>query len=136
MYRFIDHTADIAFEVEAESLEKLIEDATMAFYSAFTYLDMIDDSKTVEMVVEEQTPDLLLFSWLNELLFIFDTHHFAGKKIEVHVDKNDILRAEGKIWGGRLSPEKVRLEPKAITLHNFKVEKTEKGWKAFVVIDI
>ncbi len=136
MYRFVDHTADIAFEVEAESLEKLIEDATMAFYSAFAYLDVIDDTKTIEIVVEEHSPDFLLFSWLNELLYIFDTDHFAGKKIQVHVEKDGTIRAEGKIWGGKLSPEKVRLEPKAITLHNFRVEKTEKGWKAFVVIDI
>lgn len=136
MYRFIDHTADIAFEVEAESFEKLLEDATMAFYSAFTYLDEIDESKVVEIVVEEQNPDLLLFSWLNELLYIFDTDHFAGRRVEIHVTENNILKAEGKIRGGKISPEKVRLEPKAITLHNFKVEKTGKGWRAFVVVDI
>jgi len=136
MYRFIDHTADIAFEVEAESLEKLIEDATVAFYSAFTYLDRIDESEVMEVVIEEESPDTLLFSWLNELLYIFDTHHFAGREVEVRTAKNDVFRAQGIIRGGKLSPEKVRLEPKAITLHNFRVEKTEKGWRAFVVVDI
>ncbi len=30
----------------------------------------------------------------------------------------------------------VKVEPKAITLHKFRVEKTDKGYVAFVVVDI
>ncbi len=136
MYRFIDHTADIAFEVEAENLEELVCDAAIAFYSAFTYLEELDESESMEVSLSESNPDGLLFSWLNELLFIFDTNHFAGKHVEVKIKENDRIELHGKIFGGRLSPEKVKLEPKAITLHNFRVEKTERGWRAFVVVDI
>jgi len=136
MFRFVDHTADIAFEVEAENLEELLRDATMAFYSAFAYLERIDEAEELDLSAEDETPDGLLFSWLNELLYIFDTQHFAGKNADISVYEGRTIKAKGKIYGGRLSPEKVKLEPKAITLHNFRVEKTGKGWKASVVIDI
>ena len=136
MYRFMDHTADIAFEVEAESLEELLRDSTLAFYSAFSYTEKLGDSETRDIEIHGESPDDLLFSWLNELLFIFDAYHFAGKDVNVMINEGEFFEAKGVIKGDKLSPEKVKLEPKAITLHNFKVEKTEKGWRAFVVIDI
>ena len=136
MYRFIDHTADIAFEVTASSLGELLRDAALAFYEAFTFQDLIGESVERKIVVSEDSPDYLLFAWLNELLYMFDTEHFAGRRVEVEVTEGNGLHARGKIAGDSLTPEKVRLEPKAITLHNFRVEKRNGGWYAYVVVDI
>ncbi len=133
MYRFIDHTADIAFEVEAESLDGLIEEASKAFYEAFAYTDRLEVTEEVEVEVEADSEDYLLYRWLNELLYLFDTKHFAGKEIAVQVDG---LKARGVIRGGQLRDELVRCEPKAITLHKFTVERKDGGWRAFVVVDI
>lgn len=138
MYRFIDHTADIAFEVEAESLDGLIEDASRAFYEAFVYTDRLEVTEKVGVEIEADSEDYLLYKWLNELLYLFDTKHFAGKEIEVNaldVD-GEVLKARGVIRGGQLRDELVRCEPKAITLHKFTVEKKDGGWRAFVVVDI
>lgn len=132
-YKFIDHTADIAFEVYGNNLKELFENATMAFYDAFVQIDRIADDKTVEVKVEAESVDNLLFKWLNELLYLFDTEFFAGKSCEINLSQN---RAEGKIAGGRIKPEIIKLEPKAITLHNFKVEERNGKWYAFVVVDI
>ncbi|WP_456370368.1 archease [Geoglobus sp.] len=136
MYRFLDHTADVAFEVEADDLAGLLREASLAFYEAFTFQELLSEGKVKTLEVEEDSPDYLLFAWLNELLYLFDTEHFAGRSVEVGVHGDDRLVARGKILGDALSPEKVRLEPKAITLHNFRVEKRNGGWYAFVVVDI
>lgn len=136
MYRFVDHTADIAFEVVAETLPELLRDSGIAFYEAFAFVEKLESKAEREVVVSEDSPDYLLYSWLNELLYLFDTEKFAGKRIDVHVDEKGTLRAVAKIYGDKLTPEKVKLEPKAITLHNFRVEKKEDGWYAFVVVDI
>lgn len=136
MYRFLDHTADIAFEVKASSLSELVRDASLAFYEAFTFQDLLSGEIEREVVVEEDSPDYLLFAWLNELLYLFDTEHFAGRSVEVEVEEGERLVARGRVLGDRLSPEKVKLEPKAITLHNFEVEKRDGEWYAFVVVDI
>ena len=138
MYRFIDHTADIAFEVEAETLDGLIEEASKAFYEAFVFVDKLEVSEEVTLDVEADGDDYLLFKWLNELLYLFDTRHFAGREVSVSVESvaAGTLKARGVIWGGKLRDELVRCEPKAITLHKFTVERKDGGWRAFVIVDI
>lgn len=136
MYRFLDHTADIAFEVIATNLSELLRDAALAFYEAFTFQDLLADRIEREVVIREEGPDYLLFAWLNELLYMFDAEHFAGRNVDVVVEENGELVAKGIILGDNLSSEKVKLNPKAITLHNFRVEKRNGEWYAFVVVDI
>jgi SHS2 domain-containing protein len=135
-YRFIDHTADIAFEAFGKNLEELIVNATLAFYEAFVYVEKLDVNRTLNVSVEADSADYLLYDWLNELLYAFDTEFFAGKELSVDVKENGNLKAEGVIKGGTLKPELVKVEPKAITLHNFVVEKKNGMWRAFVVVDI
>ncbi len=136
-YRFVDHTADVAFEVFGRDLSELIENATMAFYEAFVYTEKLGENRNLKIAVEADSPDYLLYNWLNELLFAFDTKFFGGKRVDcVKVNENNILKAEGVILGDSLKPEIVKVEPKAITLHDFKVEKKNGVWRAYVVIDI
>ena len=132
-YKFIDHTADVAFEVYGKNLRELFENATMAFYDAFVNVERLEEDKHVEIEVEADGVDYLLFKWLNELLYLFDTEFFGGKRCSINVSEN---KAQGKIIGGKLTAEIIKVEPKAITLHNFKVEKRDGDWYAFVVIDI
>ncbi len=135
-YRFVDHTADIAFEVYGSSLEELLENATLAFYDSFVDLNRIDTSKDVKIEVEGEDEEILLYRWLNELLYLFDTQFFAAKDVKVKVEENNVKKATGKLKGGKFTPENVKVEPKAITMHKFRVEKTPEGLKAFVVVDI
>jgi len=135
-YRFVEHTADVAFEVYGSSLKELIENAAMAFYDAFVDISRVGEEIEKKVTVEGDGPDYLLFNWLNELLYMFETEYFAGRSVEVDVSEGESLRAEGVIRGGRISPEIVKTEPKAITFHKFRVEKRDGGWIAFVIVDI
>lgn len=136
-YRFVDHTADVAFEVFGKDLRELIENATLAFYEAFVYTEKLEENRSLEVKVSADSPDYLLYNWLNELLFAFDTKFFGGKRVEkIDVVENEGFKAEGVIIGGTLKPEIVKVEPKAITLHNFTVEKKNGMWRAYVVVDI
>uniref|UniRef100_A0A7J3TL72 Archease n=1 Tax=Geoglobus ahangari TaxID=113653 RepID=A0A7J3TL72_9EURY len=133
MYNFVDHTADIAFEIYAKDLNELLRDAALAFYEAFVFTEKIGDHIQREIEIEESSVDYLLYNWLNEILYLFDVEHFGGKKVDVKVISG---RAKGKIYGDVLDPQKIKLEPKAITLHNFRVEKRNGGYYAYIVIDI
>jgi len=136
-YRFIDHTADIAFEVFGSDLADLLKNATLAFGEAFTYPKQLRTDKEVEIEIKTDGADYLLNKWLNELLYFFDTEFLGVKDVEVKVSiENGIYSAKGVLKGSDLTPELVKVEPKAITLHNYKVEKKDKGWYAYVVVDI
>lgn len=133
MYRFVEHTADIAFEVEAESVEELFVDAANAFYEAFCSRDLVKEEEEKSLELEEDDIEHLLYSWLNEILFLFDAEHFAAKEIDVSVRNNTV---KAKLIGGKITPEAVKLEPKAITMHKFRVERKGGKYYAFVIIDI
>lgn len=133
-YRFIDHTADIAFEVEGETLADLLKNAAFAFSEAFTYPEKLGKDRMEKIEVESDGADYLLLKWLNELLFLFDTEFFAAKEVNIEVDEVN-FSAKGILEGDTINPELVKVEPKAITLHDFRVEKRN-GWYAYVVIDI
>ena len=133
MYRFVEHTADIAFEVEAESVEELFVDAANAFYEAFCNRDLVKEEEEKSLELEEDDIEHLLYSWLNEILFLFDAKHFAAKEINVSVGNNTL---KAKLIGGKITPEAVKLEPKAITMHKFRVERKDGKYYVFVIVDI
>ncbi len=134
-YRFIDHTADIAFEIFGRTLEELMENATLAFCDAFVYTEKLENGLEKEIEVKGEAEDMLLYHWLNELLFLFGTEFFVALRAEVEIEREGTLKARGKLYGGKLKAGAVKVEPKAITLHNFKVERNDE-WHAFVVVDI
>ncbi|MCX8151469.1 MAG: archease [Archaeoglobaceae archaeon] len=133
MFRYLDHTADIAFEVWGKSFEELIENASYAFYNAFVHLDKIKEKEKKEIEVHGEEIDIVLYRWLNELLFLFDTEFFAAKKVKVYAEN---LKVRGELIGSRFTRELVRVEPKAITMHKFRVEKRDDEYYAFIVVDI
>jgi len=134
-YRFVNHTADIAFEVYGNEIDELIKNATLAFYDAFVDLSKLGTNIEKQLEVKAESVDYLLFNWLNELLYLFETEFFAGKDVEVEVLEDNGFKAKGVIRGDKVYPEIVKTEPKAITFHKFRVEKKDK-WTAFVIIDI
>ncbi|MCS7122161.1 MAG: archease [Archaeoglobaceae archaeon] len=133
MFRYLDHTADIAFEVWGKSFEELIENASYAFYNAFVHLDKIKEKEKKEIEVHGEEIDIVLYRWLNELLFLFDTEFFAAKNVKVYAEN---LKVRGELIGSRFTRELVRVEPKAITMHKFRVEKRDDEYYAFIVVDI
>ncbi|MEM2726859.1 MAG: archease [Archaeoglobaceae archaeon] len=132
-YRFIDHTADIAFEVYGRDLRELLENAGYAFYEAFVDTKKLKNSEKRLVEVEAEDEDMLLYHWLNELLFLFETQFFAGKTIKVRLENR---KAIGEIEGGNFDRSAVKVEPKAITMHRFGIRKERDKLVAFVVVDI
>lgn len=133
MFKFLDHTADVAFEVWGKSFEELVENASYAFYNAFVHLDKIDEKEVKEVEVGGDELDILLYRWLNELLFLFDTEFFAAKKVKVTFED---FKVKGVLTGSKFKREAVKVQPKAITMHYFRVEKRNDEYYAFIVVDI
>lgn len=132
-YRFIDHTADIAFEAYGRNLEELLENSAYAFYEAFVDTSKLEGSEIKVFDVEAEEEDLLLYRFLNELLFLFEIQFFAGRRVKVRINGN---KATVEIEGGRFVREAVKVEPKAITMHKFGIKKEGDRLVAFIVVDI
>ena len=130
--------ADCALDLEAQDVGDLFETAALAL------VDLMVDPSTVAVGVERVVTldaaelDLLLYDWLSELIFLKDRDRvvFTSCRVRVGETAPHHLRAElrgGTIESGRTA---LRADPKAVTLHQFALERSEDGWRARVVIDI
>ena len=130
--------ADCALDLEARDVDDLFETAALAL------VDLMVDPSTVAVDSERVVTldaaelDLLLYDWLSELIFLKDRDRQVFTRCMVRVSRAapHHLRAElrgGTIESGRTA---LRADLKAVTLHQFAVERTKEGCRARVVIDV
>ena len=136
MYQIFDHTADLGLRVRADSLHELFADAAYGLFSIIV-LNLEDVHKVQEknFHLKSGRYDYLLFDWLNELLYTFETEKLLLSDFKVQVAPSD-LRAMCR--GQLMNPavHKMEHEVKAITYHELKLERTEDGWLAEIIVDI
>jgi SHS2 domain-containing protein len=136
MHEVFEHTADLGLRVRAADLGTLFTEAAQALFEAIvTDLATVQPSQRVDITIEGDDREYLLFDWLKELLYHFDAEHLLLGKFEVHVEGN---RLKATCWGEPLDRDRHQLEHevKAITYHGLKIEQTPDGWLAEVIVDI
>jgi SHS2 domain-containing protein len=79
--------------------------------------------------------DYLLFDWLNELLYTFDTQHLVLCEYELRVTDQGL---QATCRGETLDTDRHTTghEVKAITYHGLRVERHASEWLAEVILDI
>lgn len=139
-YKILENeaTADIAFVADGKTLGKVFKYSAMAVFDTMADRKSIGRSVKKKIILKDKLADGLLIKFLEEIVFLKDSINmlFSDVKVKVEIQKGYKLTAE--LIGERIDAEwqKTRTDVKAITLHMFKLEKTKKGWKAKVVLDI
>ncbi len=136
MYETFEHTADLGLRIRAADLDTLFAEAAACLFSV-----LVDDLATVrplqriDLRIEGADRDYLLFDWLRELLYRFDSQHLLFSRFEMCVSDTGLAASA---WGEPLDPTRHALahEVKAITYHGLKVEPADGGWLAEVIVDI
>ncbi len=135
-YETFEHTADLGLRIRADDLNTLFADAARGLFSIIvTDLDSIRPSESVSIAVEGDVSDLLLFDWLNELLYIYDVRRLLLGRFEVEVGPSGLVATAR---GEPIDPARHALdhEVKAITYHGLKLEQQGGRWLAEVIVDI
>ena len=136
MFETFDHTADVGLRVRARDLDGLFAEAAHGLTSLLVdNLDAIRPQQDAAINIDGNELDYLLFDWLNELLYRFETEHSLFSEFDVRVTERGLTAT---LRGEQLSAERHQLshEVKAITYHQLKVEPTEEGWLAEMIVDI
>jgi SHS2 domain-containing protein len=136
MYEVFEHTADIGLRVRAPDLNALFAEAGRGLFSLIVEnLDEVQPQQELTVRLAGEDRELLLFDWLNELLFQFDAHHLVFSRFQVAVDEGGLTAT---VAGEPVDPARHRLdhEVKAITYHGLKVAQEPGGWVAEVIVDI
>jgi len=136
MYETFEHTADVGLRIRADSLETLMVDAARGLFSLIvTNLDQVNPVQEKQIRIDATEPDYLLFDWLNELLYAFDTEQLLLSKFAVRVDETG-LTATCRGESMRTEHHEMDHEVKAITYHGLTVRRDGEGWLAEVIVDI
>ncbi len=139
-YEFLEDVAlaDCAVEIEGRSLDDLFETAAAAI--ARLMVDPATLAITVERTINLEAPerDMLLYDWLSEMIFLKDRDSQIFPHARVRATGEGPYRLTADVHGGTIDPEHTALgaDPKAVTFHQFGLERASGGWRARVVIDI
>ena len=136
MYETFEHTADLGLRVVAPDLNTLFEDAGRGLFSMLVEdLSSVRLTHSLDLAVEGADHAYLLFDWLNELLYQFETGRWLLADFRVHVtDTGLTAQARGEPWD--TTRRDLDHEVKAITYHGLRVAPTPDGWLAEVIVDI
>ena len=102
-------------------------------------IEAIQPRETRQIELSNDMLDMLLFDFLQELIFLKDAERLMLRMREVQIDeRNEIYSVKATAEGEPLDAERhhQRADVKAVTLHDFSVKRTEAGWKARVLLDI
>jgi len=141
-YRYIDDIAiaDVAFEAWGSTREELFIVAADALMNVMVSdLATIRADDGVELRLENEALDMLLFNFLNEFIYYKDARQLLLRATSVTISGTDQhFTLHAKAAGERLDPARHQLivDVKAVTLHRFRVEETAGGWRTEVVLDI
>jgi SHS2 domain-containing protein len=133
-------TADIAFEATGRDLAQLFSDAADATMNVMVdNLDSIEPRETRQIELSNDEIDMLLFDFLQELIYFKDAERLLLRVRDVRIQERDqryflTAKAAGEALDAMRHHQ--RADVKAVTLHRFSVEREDGGWKATVLLDI
>jgi SHS2 domain-containing protein len=136
MYELFEHTADLGLRMRAKSLDALFAEAGRALFSVIVAnFESVEPVQELAFQVEGSRRDDLLFDWLAELLYTFDTRQVLLSDFRVRVEQQGL---QATAHGEPFDPDRHELdmEVKAITYHGLKVEQDGDGWLAEVIVDL
>ena len=135
-FRILEHTADVGFEAFGSTREEAFVNAARALIYLIVELDSIDPREEVSVQVQGADPESVLVNWLSELVYLHDAEGWLFRDFEIQSLQDTSLSAVARGERFQRSRHQAKLLIKAITYHQLALEKTPRGWRAQVYVDI
>jgi len=132
LYEEVEHTADAAIRAFGRDLPELFANAAYGMFDLLADMEKLHPTVEREVFLEASDLETLLVDWLGELLYLREACGEAYKEFEIVTLSPRELRAVAKGGKGFVP----RMDIKAVTYHDLKIEKTEEGYVATIVFDV
>jgi SHS2 domain-containing protein len=139
-FEILEHPADVGFLAYGATLEELFANAALAMISIGGDLETVRELDRREIEVTGENVESLLYAWLAEILAVMDAERLVIRRAEV---TKLAVNADGGCVRGVVYGEaydRARHESgvaiKAVTYHQFAIERTADGWRARVFLDL
>lgn len=135
-HEFFSHDADIGLRGWGPTPAAAFEQAALAMIAATAELDGIEPKTAVRIACEAPDLDLLLYEWLNGVVFEMAVGRMLFSRFELTIDGTALTATA---WGETVDVERHQpaVEVKGVTLTELKVAKDDEGrWMAQCVVDV
>jgi len=133
-FELIEHTADMGLVAYGHDLAEAFANAAYGLFSIMADLSNVQERESLQIELEEEDTESLLFEWLNYLLYTFDVYMLLLKRFDV--ERFDGLSLKATCHGEKYDPSRHRLKTgvKSATYHMMKVDKENN--KIQVILDV
>lgn len=119
----------------AASPAALFETAALALTELMTDSAAVQPRLQRTAELKEESLDLLLVCWLQEILYLMDTEGLVFSLFEVRIEGTTLKATlRGEPFNPEVHPRKSDI--KAATYHHLEVARQGDGWEARVILDL
>jgi len=145
-FEILDISGDIGLKVYGKDIKEVFIEAAKGLYSLITDLGSVKPERALTIEVKDDNLEGLLVSFLNELIYQFDTYGFIGREISIESNIENFMQKppETNLWlkatimGEEFDSSRHErgLLVKAATYHNLRIFKDGDMWQAEIIFDI
>jgi len=139
-YKFIEHTADVAVEVEGKTIEDVFVSAFYAWKEIVLETTDIENEQSKKFIFNSKTLEELLIEFLSELNYQLYTKRWVVNSInKILIEKSgELFHLDFEVFGESLKNNNhiVKEEIKAVTFHQMKIEEKNGNLSTIIVFDI
>jgi len=139
-YEYLDHTADIQFHAWGKDLTEAFEQVIICMFGYITELDKldVDDEKTQSFEISGHDMESLLYNYMDEFLYRFNTDLIACKDVRIKEFDRENFKITVDGFGEKFNLKKhpQGTEIKAITYSNLQIHEKDGRADVYVIVDI
>jgi SHS2 domain-containing protein len=121
-FEFIEHTADTGLVAYGDTLAEAFANAAYGMFSIIADLKDVKEIESRHVTVSEPDMEGLLFTWLNDLIYLFDVDTILFSRFDI-IEFAE-CRLEAVCRGEKYDPSRhhLKTEVKSATYHMLEVD--------------
>jgi SHS2 domain-containing protein len=130
-------SADFVVDVYGETLNKLFANCAEACFFAMTNIDKVRPVKDLNLIVDAENIDELLYNFIAELIYLKDIEKMFFSRFDVNIADNE-KSLKAVVAGDTIDyiNHEIKSDVKAITYHDLQIKKSEDGFVTRVMLDL
>ncbi len=130
-------SADYLFDAYGNNLNELFAACAWACFSAMTNPEKVRPSSEFSVELEAENVEELLYNFISELIYLKDVKRLFLSAFDINIaaDKRSL---KAVVAGESIdyNMHTIKTDVKAATYHDLRIEKTDGGYKARMLLDL
>lgn len=131
-------SGDIKLNLSGDTLEELFADSAIGITAVMTEPDLLDSSRKIEVSLDSDSHENLLFDWMGEIVYLKDAEQFLPVWVEFTEFNEENYTLKAILHGDTLDSARhpIKADIKAVTYYEFSLKRIDNKWIGEVLLDL